>query len=213
MKKDIQNTETVSLRRRNGKRLLADSSTCKIELKKEVPLLFKTYYEALEKAEFKLSDFPPYSRSRNLEASIIQSCFAEKLLENFRDSAFFGKYRRLILSINGYLILFKKLDKKGFPMNIKTVHVQNLLNQSTTLDLFSDVNYSDNPILYFGYQKDKFGDYMNPQLIYIDEEKIKFSITEADFQVQMPINQMVGNSAEIEVKPRLKGSQVIKKAN
>ena len=109
-----------------GKRTLASNETCKLELNKEIQLLFTTYEEALDKANKALSFFPPHSRSRALEASIVQSCFAENLLKNFSDKAFFGKYRRLILRVKGYLILFKKLNNKGYPMNIKTINVQSI---------------------------------------------------------------------------------------
>jgi len=200
-------------RRMQGKRLLADYETCKIELKNVNPLLFKTYMDAIEKTNEALFLFPPHSRSRNLEASIIQSCFAESLITNFSGDAFFGKYRRLILRVNGYLILFKKLNSKGYPMNIKTINVQSILNQSQVLDLFADTDYNDEPILYFGYQKNRFGEFVNPQLIYIDEGDIKFSIAEADMQVQSSIQNIVPMNGITEVKPKLKDNQELKKAN
>ena len=200
--------DKVSSRRMQGKRMLADYDNCKLELNKEIPLLFAVYGEALEKTNKVLSLLPPHCRSRSLEASIIQSCFAESLLENFRDKAFFGKYRRLILRVKGYLILFKKLDRKGYPMNIKTVNVQSILNQNQTLDLFSESDYRDDPILYFGYKKNKVGEYVDPQLIYIDESNIKFSITGDDISANLPTILKEGRR---EVKPTLKEKSTLKK--
>jgi len=204
--------DSKSSRRMQGKRVLAVNETCKVELKNEIQLLYKAYEEALTKSSTVLSMLPVHSRSRTLEASIIQSCFAESLIENFPEKAFFGKYRRLILRVNGYLILFKKLNKKGYPMNIKTVNVQSILNQNQVLDLFSESDYNDEPILYFGYQKNKFGEYVNPQLIYIDEGDVKFSIVETDVQAVLNITNRSNDDVSIEVKPKLKYNNVLKEA-
>jgi hypothetical protein len=204
--------DNKSSRRMQGKRVLAVNETCKVELKNEIQLLYKAYEEALTKSSKVLSMLPVHSRSRTLEASIIQSCFAESLIENFPEKAFFGKYRRLILRVNGYLILFKKLNKKGYPMNIKTVNVQSILNQNQVLDLFSESDYNDEPILYFGYQKNRFGEYVNPQLIYIDEGEVKFSIVETDVQVVLNITNRSNDDVSIEVKPKLKDNNVLKEA-
>ncbi len=208
----LQCEDNKSSRRMQGKRVLADDETCKIELKNEIQLLYKAYEEALTKSSSVLSMLPVHSRSRALEASVIQSCFAESLIENFPEKAFFGKYRRLILRVNGYLILFKKLNKKGYPMNIKTINVQSILNQNQVLDLFSESDYNDEPILYFGYQKNRFGEYVNPQLIYIDEGEVKFSINETDVQTVLNITNRSNDVVSIEVKPKLKDNNVLKEA-
>lgn len=210
----LQCEDNKTSRRMQGKRVLADNETCKIELKNEIQLLYKAYEEALTKSSTVLSMLPVHSRSRALEATVIQSCFAESLIENFPEKAFFGKYRRLILRVNGYLILFKKLNKKGYPMNIKTINVQSILNQNQVLDLFSESesDYNDEPILYFGYQKNRFGEYVNPQLIYIDEGEVKFSINETDVQTVLNITNRSNDVVSIEVKPKLKDNNVLKEA-
>jgi hypothetical protein len=73
-------------------------------------------------------------------------------------------------------------------MNIKTINVQSILNQNQVLDLFSESDYNDEPILYFGYQKNRFGQFVNPQLIYIDEGDVNFSISENDLEITIPIS-------------------------
>jgi hypothetical protein len=206
----LQCEDNKSSRRMQGKRVLAVNDTCKIELKSDIQLLHKAYEEALKKTSDFLSMLPIRSRSRIVEASIIQSCFAESLMENFPNKAFYGKFRRLILRVKGYLILFKKLDKKGYPMNTKTINVQSILNQNLTLDLFSDSDYNDEPILYFGYQKNRIGEYVNPQLIYIDEGEVKFSINESDMQIGLNFTSRKQEDNLIEVKPKLKINKVIK---
>ena len=204
--------DNKSSRRMQGKRVLAVNETCKVELKKDIQLLYKAYEEALIKTSKVLSIIPIHSRSRILEASVIQSCFAESLMNNFPNKALYGRYRRLILRLKGYLILFKKLDKKGYPMNTKTKNVQSILNQNLTLDLFSESDYNDEPILYFGYQKNRIGEYVNPKLIYIDEEEIKFTIDEADIQMVLDMPSRNIENDAIEVKPKLKENIVLKEA-
>ena len=208
----LQCEDNKSSRRMQGKRVLAVNETCKIELKKDIQLLYKAYEEALIKTSKVLSIIPIHSRSRILEASVIQSCFAESLMNNFPNKALYGRYRRLILRLKGYLILFKKLDKKGYPMNTKTKNVQSILNQNLTLDLFSESDYNDEPILYFGYQKNRIGEYVNPKLIYIDEEEIKFTIDEADIQMVLDMPSRNIENDAIEVKPKLKENFVLKEA-
>lgn len=200
-------------RRKQGKRRLALEYVCKVELKKELQLLFNAFYDALDKANEVLLSFAPSHRSRTLEASIMQSSFAEALFGKFGDKAFFGKYKRLILRTNGYLILFKKLDGKGLPMNIKTVNVQSILSQNQVLDLFADSDYEDEPILYFGYQKNRFGQFVNPQLVYIDNSEINFTINEKDMEVSIPISNEKETGQNNEVTPKLKGGNSIRKAN
>ncbi len=202
--------DNTSSRRMQGKRLLADYESCKLEMNKELSLLFRTFNSALMSTREELLNFNIRFRSRALEASIMQSYFAEFLQENFGDKSFYGKYKRLVLRSNGYLILFKKLNSKGLPMNIKTINVQSILNQNQVLDLFADSDYNDEPILYFGYQKNRFGDYVDPQLIYIDEGQIKFSIHQDEIDNGIYISS--GNDKPDGVSPVLKNIN-IKKAN
>lgn len=203
--------DNKSSRRMQGKRLLADYETCKLELADELPKLFRTFSEALTCTNEELFKYNPIFRCKTLEASIMQTFFAEKLQEHFPGKTFFGKYKRLVLRVNGYLILFKKLNTKGYPMNIKTLNVQSILNQQQTLDLFADSDYNDEPILYFGYQKNRFGEYVNPQLIYIDENEIKFSINNDNLDSGIVLSK--GDKPK-GVTPGLRSNLVItKKAN
>lgn len=200
-------------RRMQGKRRLASNGVCKVELKKELQLLFNVFYASVEKANVVLSAFQPSHRSRTFESSVMQSSFAEALFESFGDKAFYGRYKRLILRSNGYLILFKKLNAKGYPMNIKTINVQSILSQNQVLDLFAMSDYNDEPILYFGYQKSRFGEFVNPQLVYIDGGEINFTIVEKDMGILLPAFTNDENSEIKEVVPKLKGSDDVRKAN
>lgn len=192
---------------RKGKRKLANAEACKAELKKELVMLFQTFEQATKKTTKNLLNFPPQARSRAFEAGMIQSTFAEFLFNNFGDSkARWGKHKRLVLSLDGYLILFKKFDSSSRPMNSKTASVQALLNQNQTLDLFVESGISEDPILYFGYKKNKLGEYISPQIVYIDEGKVQFIITESEIEqnIKKVQFQNVPESAPIGMMPKLR---------
>src|SRR5690606_23483455 len=121
------------------------------------------------------------------------------------EDAFYGRYRRLILKVKGYVILFKKLNSKGMPMNIYTENVRKLSNQEIQLSLFNESKYSESPILYFGYEKNKLGEYTQPRIVYIDENKIKFVIDAEQMGYTIDLFSEVETSpATVKVKPILK---------
>lgn len=216
MKNDILSKDECPRysRRMQGKRGLAVFDTCKIELRDTLESLFVIFQEASYKTNEVLSAFPPQSRSRGLEAIILQSCFADCLFKDFKENAFFGKYKRLILRKEGYIILFKKLNSKGYPMNIKTGNIQSILDQNQVLDLFAESDYNDEPILYFGYQKDIMGQYSNPELVYIDDGKIRFTMNQNDIGLRIGMEN-TGESKPISKAaiPRLKATRKEKKRN
>lgn len=190
-----------------GLRRLANVDACKFDLREVLPKLFATFESAIEVFNEKMGSFRPHTRARNLEANVLQTVFAEKLFENFGPNAFFGAYHRLILRSDGYIILFKKLRKNGKPMNIKTNFVQKIAAQQQTLDLFTDSDYEDEPILFFGYQKSRTGHFINPQLVYIDQGEVIFSITNDEGTNIIPI---VDNQP---VEPRLIDVPRVRRAN
>mgnify|MGYP006943151397 CR=1 FL=1 len=186
-------------RKNQGKRQLASKTNCEIELKSEINMLFQAFNTAIELANTALSafPFPPHCRSRSLEANVMQSCFANVMFSHFPDNTKFGKYKRLIIHLNGYIILFKKLNKKGYPMNIKTINSKSILAQNIVLELFSKAE-TEEPILFFGYKKNKFGVYCDPQIVYIDEGTIQFTITESDIQIITPKKEDGQNDQDLQ---------------
>jgi hypothetical protein len=91
----------------------------------------------------------------------------------------YGKYKRFILNAKGYLVLFKKLNNKGMPMNVRTKIVETI-NYQMMGSLFEQTGYTEDPILYFGYKKDRLGNIYQPQLVYIDENQVRWAIEEKD---------------------------------
>lgn len=161
------------------KRRLASEEGCLMDLKEELPLFFYAFQEACENYNSEIILTPPESRCRGFEASLFNSKLIQGIQKYFPMDWKYGKYKRFILNTKGYLILFKKLNSKGMPMNIRTKIVESISFQMMS-SLFEGMNSVEEPILYFGYKKDRIGNLIHPQLVYIDENQIKWTIAESD---------------------------------
>lgn len=161
------------------RRRLATESGTKFDLKKTLPKIFKAFDLACELYKKEVVHTPQIARARAFEASLMNSKMIQAIQEYFPENWSFGKYKRFILRIDGYIILFKKLDKKNRPMNIKTKSVE-AIAQQLSLPLFNETQSFEEPILFFGYRKDKMGSLIDPKIVYLDEGKIKWVITSKD---------------------------------
>src|SRR5690606_8458484 len=135
-------------RKMQGKGLLANEEACRLELKNELIEMFTAFHVSTEKVNRVKSQFLPGSYSRCLEANLMQSAFAEEMMKRFDQKATYGKGKRFLFLTKGYIVLFKKLNNRGLPMNIKTGHVQDIMDQKQQLNLFSHTDFNDGPILY-----------------------------------------------------------------
>ncbi|AUC82554.1 hypothetical protein [Lacinutrix sp. Bg11-31] len=157
------------------KRRLASLEGCQNDLKNELLLMFSAFYSALNNYKEEVVQTPPEARARGFEASLLNSKMIQSIQEHFPRNWKFGKYKRFTLRINGYIILFKKFNQKGLPMNIKTKSVT-AISQQLSIPLFDDTTFVAEPILFFGYSKDSIGRIINPKLVYIDEDQVKWEI-------------------------------------
>ena len=157
------------------KRRLASLEGCQNDLKNELLLMFSAFYGALKNYQEEVVQTPIEARARGFEASLLNSKMIQSIQEHFPKNWKFGKYKRFTLRLNGYIILFKKFNKKGLPMNIKTKSVT-AISQQLSIPLFDDTTFVAEPILFFGYNKDSFGRIINPKLVYIDEDQVKWEI-------------------------------------
>ena len=192
----------MSVDERSGKRATATPEGCQIDLKEQLNLMFISFTEALRMYEKEIIQTPPQSRARAFEASLLNSKMIQSVQENFPINWKFGRYKRFMLNLKGYIVLFKKLNGKNMPMNIKTSHTTSISNQMQT-SLFSDGLISVNPILIFGYNKDKLGNIFDPKLVYIDEEKVKWTLTEDLIENNQDIKHLKAVSIE-KTLPKLK---------
>ena len=195
----------IALHPRNYKRRLASEKECKIDLNKELPILFKSFSYALSLYEKEIIQTPPESRARAFEASLLNSKMIQSIQKHFPENWRFGKYKRFILSVEGYTVLFKKLNSKDKPMNIKTLHNSAISNQRQ-MSLFSNEEEVVNPILIFGYRKDRVGNIFDPKLVYIDEEKVRWTIT-ADAVEKVKEVKVLATTTIEKATPTLKESK------
>lgn len=185
------------------RRIINSSSECKHDMSKILPLLFQSHSEAVELYNTEIVQTPVEARNRCLEANLLNSKIMQCVQKHFPNDWILGKYKRFIVRKDGYLILFKKLDKKDMPMNIKTkssIAIENQLQKS----LFDDMGDVFEPVVFFGYRKDRFGNIHSPKLVYIDEGKVRFEITEKEIVNatinHAPISFHQSESASIQIK-------------
>lgn len=189
------------------KRRIISAKECKHDLEQHLVLLFKSVSQGIDNYNQILSLFPVESRVRALEANILNSKIVEAIQLNFPENWKFGKYKRFILRVNCYNIFFKKLTNKDMPMNVKTRHVEAIENQYQS-NLFDDPSFSDviEPIVFFGYKKDKWGAIIDPKLVYIDEGQVQWTISESDIKRERTVvlNPLSTTPAQIHVRPQIK---------
>ena len=162
------------------KRRQISSEECKFDLKDELPLLFEAFGHGASLFEQEVVQTPPEARIRGFEASLLNAKMVQTIQRYFPDNWKYGKYRRFVINVNGYVVLLKKLDKYDRPMNIKTKHSEAIGHQ-LQLSLFDDSNFNaESPILFFGYKKNKFGEISEPKLVYIDDNKAMWTLAEND---------------------------------
>lgn len=108
-----------------------------------------------------------------------------------------------------YTFLFKKLDKKGIPMNIKTHSSEAIANQMQTC-LFDPKDY-ENPIVFFGYQENKSGMLHNPHFVYIDDGCVKWRLIEEEISLRNIKTISMAATSET-LLPKIKENKKKKKA-
>ncbi|OCB77973.1 hypothetical protein [Flavobacterium crassostreae] len=193
------------------KRRTAKDTECQIDLRKELPLIFNAFKNASSNFEKEVSQTPIEARGRGFEASLLNSKMIHSIQTTFPNNWKYGKYKRFILRVNKYSILFKKLDNKNMPMNISTNFSSAISNQFT-MSLFDEGTTSIDPILFFGYKKDRLGNIVEPKLIYIDDNTLQWTITEDNISL-FTDNKFVANEIIEKTKPKIKSLSPLKKTS
>lgn len=187
-----------------NRRMIRSQDECEHDLHEEIPLLFVAFSNAVKLYEQELAQTPP-PYPRGFEAALMNAKIIQCIRKFFPDHSIYGKYKRFILRINGYNILFKKLNSKGLPMNVRTKFADSIDSQ-LTLDLFQDEADAQNSILFFGYKKNSFGEIEDVKLVCIDNGTVKWEITEESIQRTIPISAIstsVNNEPLVSVRPEL----------
>ena len=167
-----------SLEKRKRKRVI-NAKECQIDMGKALQQVFMAYHKALDMHNREIRLTPPQDRIRGMEASYFNSKLVQCLREYFGADVKRGKYGRIFLYINGYVILIKKLKNNDMPMNIKT-HQTSFIENQMQGNLFSEEEDGASPIVFFGYSTNAIGEKVNPRLVYIDEGKVKWVLGEKE---------------------------------
>lgn len=185
---------------------IINQNECEHDLKEVLVPLFNSFYEAVDIYKKEVVQTPPSARPRAFEANLLLAKLIQCIQNHFGSDLKCGKHGRLMLTVKGYIIFFKKLNKYNMPMNIKTIHSESINNQLQGA-LFEDDYDGTSPILFFGYKKDAFGQFVEPKLVYIDEGKVYWEINEnALHSFSKPAIQISPSLpfAEVAVKEKLK---------
>lgn len=170
----LENVAELAKRKR-----IINAKECEFDLREPLEKLFVAFWRAVRTYEREILQTPFTARCRGFEASLLNSKLIQSVQATFEENWTFGKHKRFMLRINGYIMLFKKLNSRNMPMNIPTRFASSIQNQEQG-SLFDLYDNGVEPVLFFGYNKSRFGEIINPKLVYIDEDKVKWTISESD---------------------------------
>lgn len=164
------------------KRKIISVNECKHDLRNYLKDLFVSVNKGIENYNKIISLISFEARVRNCEAVNLNAMIVDAIQKSFPGKWTYAKYKRFLLRVEGYNVFFKKLDKYGYPMNVKTKNVVEIANQQQGSLFNTSVEFSDTiePNVFFGYKKDKWGNIVDLQLLFIDEGVVKWRIKEAD---------------------------------
>ncbi len=162
--------------KRKRKRII-NAKEFQFDMKSALQGFFTAFNRAVVVYNDKIKSIDPRDRVRSFEASFFNTCLMQTLREILGVNIQKGRYGRMYLYINGYIVLFKKLDKYNMPMNVRTNHLLKIENQQEG-NLFSDEEDGIAPIIFFGYSKSSIGELVHPRFVYIDEEMVKWTLDE-----------------------------------
>lgn len=153
------------------RRRIPNSDACKSDLKEELCTLFNLYKEACSLYEKEIVETPPNARLRGFEARLMNIKLVQCVQKYFPFNWKIGKHGRFMLRINGYIVLFKKLNRKNMPMHIDSKVYQAIENQMQGT-LFARNDDFIEPILFFGYQKINSENFKVPNLFILMSLKL-----------------------------------------
>lgn len=188
--------------KRKRKRII-NAKECQKDMNVALQQIFAASHEAVKSYNCDIKKYNPQDRVRSFEATFFNTYLMKSLRDYFGSNLKKGMYGRMFLYTNGYIVLFKKLKKNNMPMNIKTEHFLKIENQQEGY-LFSEEEDCIAPIVFFGYSKSSVGELTNPRLVYIDEEKVKWTMDEHDVIPQQEITLFTPLAEVQTVHPKIR---------
>lgn len=196
--------------KRKRKRVI-NAKEFQTDMKSALSNFFIAFKKAVILYNNNIKGFNPQDRVRSFEATCFNTCLMQSIREIFGTDLKKGLYGRMFLYINGYIVLFKKLDKHNMPMNIRTNHFLKIENQQEG-NLFSDGEDGAAPIVFFGYSKSSIGEFVRPRFVYVDEERVKWIMDEFEVIPQKEVTLFTPLSNVESVHPKVRVKENNKKA-
>lgn len=144
-------------------------------LKQHAVQIFSAFDAALDKYNIEIQQTSPVARTR-LDSPLLHAKITDSFIEAFPENAIVGKYRRIIFRYvdkdRKCQLIIKKLSKSSRPSYIST-RLSNTILMQGQCELFDgDENARREPLLIFGYTKDRYGNLTDPRIVYFDENPI-----------------------------------------
>lgn len=172
-------------------------------LRQNAVQIFSAFDEALDKYNVEIQQTSPLARTR-LDSPLLHAKITDSFIATFPENTIIGKYRRIIFRYvgngNKCQLIIKKLSKSSRPSYISTRLSNTILSQGQCELFDGEESAKREPLLIFGYTKDRFGNLTNPRIVYFDEEPV-WEIVPSDFAPALPNMDSV---EYIEVKPKRK---------
>lgn len=180
------------------KRATLSKAVCLVNIKEYLPRMFRAFVRAVERYNKEILQTSPVARVR-LDSVLLNAKLTDSFIEEFPDNYRMGLYGRIIFRLCGCQMMIKKLNSKNKPSYIPTVLSESILEQGCT-PLFKDDEALE-PILFFGFTKDKYGVISNPRIVYYDGAP-QWEINESD--VMKVFTATPNTSVEVKVKVKTK---------
>ena len=184
------------------KRIKLSKEDCLMNIGPVIPTIMRIYKECINLYNEKIQEFIPEVRTR-FDAVLFNTLLAQMFIQQFPDKYRKGRYGRLIFRWDGLQMIIKKLNSKNKPSYVPTMLSDSIMNQ-LSLPLFEEDDALE-PILIFGYSKDKYGTISNPRIVYYDGSP-QWEINESDTTFFNTADKV----AKYEVTIRLKSEKGIK---
>ena len=156
--------------------------------------LMEAYYEAIGRYNIEIQQTIPEARTR-LNSALLNAKLTESFIIHFPDNWKKGKYGRIIFRWENIQMLIKKLNRNNRPSYIPTLLSDSIINQLQS-SLFSDDDAKEEPILIFGYTKNRDGQLINPRIVYFNGD-VRWVIDSNDIITQSTLHD---EPKEIDVK-------------
>ena len=144
----------AKLKTKHEKRKRIDKKSALALLKDYISDIFDAYQKAVDKFNIEINQTIPEARTR-LWAVLLNAKLTESFIRKFPDKWKIGKYGRVVFRWKGVQLLIKKLDNNSKPSYIPTILSDSIINQEQQTLFGEEDSYIEEPILIFGYSKDR----------------------------------------------------------